>query len=117
MSPSDPAELASFTDDGKSIQVIIETPKGSRNKFAFDEKRQIFRLKKVLPVGMAFPYDFGFVPSTKAEDGDPVDVLVLIAPLDSASKACRDVLVLTYRREESPSGKPRALGSSSNVRR
>jgi inorganic pyrophosphatase len=78
MSLSDPAELASFTDDGKSIQVIVETPKGSRNKFAFDEKRQIFRLKKVLPVGMAFPYDFGFVPSTKAEDGDPVDVLVLM---------------------------------------
>lgn len=78
MSLSDPIELTSFTDDGKTIQVIIETPKGSRNKFAFDEKRQIFRLKKVLPVGMAFPYDFGFVPSTKAEDGDPVDVLVLM---------------------------------------
>jgi inorganic pyrophosphatase len=58
--------------------VVIETPKGSRNKFAFDEKRKIYRLKKVLPVGMAFPYDFGFVPSTKAEDGDPVDVLVLM---------------------------------------
>jgi inorganic pyrophosphatase len=58
--------------------VIIETPKGSRNKFAYDEKRKIFQLKKVLPVGMTFPYDFGFVPSTKAEDGDPTDVLVLM---------------------------------------
>jgi inorganic pyrophosphatase len=64
--------------DGKTINVIVETPKGSRNKFAFDEKRKIFQLKKVLPVGMASPYDFGFVPSTKAEDGDPVDVLVLM---------------------------------------
>jgi inorganic pyrophosphatase len=78
MSLADPSELDSFTQDGKTIQVIIETPKGSRNKFAFDEDRKIFRLKKVLPVGMAFPYDFGFVPSTRAEDGDPFDVLVLM---------------------------------------
>jgi len=75
---ADPSALPCFTEDGKTINVIIETPKGSRNKFAFDEERRIFRLKKVLPVGMAFPYDFGFVPSTKAEDGDPVDVLVLM---------------------------------------
>ena len=75
---ADPSELACFTDDGEAIHVIVETPKGSRNKFAFDESRKVFRLKKVLPVGMAFPYDFGFVPSTKAEDGDPVDVLVLM---------------------------------------
>src|SRR5512140_3715812 len=75
---ADPSELPCLTVDGKTINVIIETPKGSRNKFAFDEKRKIFQLKKVLPVGMAFPYDFGFVPSTLAEDGDPVDVLVLM---------------------------------------
>jgi len=58
--------------------VGIETPKGSRNKYAFDEKQKIFALKKVLPAGMAFPYDFGFIPSTIAEDGDPVDVLALM---------------------------------------
>jgi len=61
-----------------SLQVVIETPKGSRNKYAFDEKQKIFALKKVLPAGMAFPYDFGFIPSTIAEDGDPVDVLALM---------------------------------------
>ena len=75
---ANPTELTPFTDDGRSVHVIIETPKGSRNKFAFDEKQKVFRLKKVLPVGMAFPYDFGFVPSTRAEDGDPIDVLVLM---------------------------------------
>jgi inorganic pyrophosphatase len=72
----DPVDLAPL-DDGK-VQVIIETPKGSRNKYAFDEEIRIFSLKKVLPAGMTFPYDFGFVPSTKAEDGDPTDVLVLM---------------------------------------
>jgi inorganic pyrophosphatase len=64
--------------DRKTLQVIIEMPKGSRNKYAFDESQGIFLLKRVLPAGMAFPYDFGFVPRTRAEDGDPVDVLVLM---------------------------------------
>jgi inorganic pyrophosphatase len=75
----DPSRLASMADeDGELIQVVIETPKGSRNKYAFDEEARVFTLKKVLPSGMAFPYDFGFIPSTKAEDGDPMDVLVLM---------------------------------------
>jgi inorganic pyrophosphatase len=65
-------------DDDDLIQVIIETPKGSRNKYAFDPAQKVFELKKVLPAGMAFPYDFGFIPSTIAEDGDPTDVLVLM---------------------------------------
>jgi inorganic pyrophosphatase len=64
-------------DEGM-IKVVIETPKGSRNKYAFDPKERVFELKKVLPAGMTFPYDFGFVPQTEAEDGDPVDVMVLM---------------------------------------
>src|ERR1700686_3839217 len=65
-------------NDNTMIQVVIETPKGSRNKYDFDSEEKVFRLKKVLPAGMTFPYDFGFVPRTLAEDGDPVDVLVLM---------------------------------------
>jgi inorganic pyrophosphatase len=58
--------------------VVIETSRGSRNKMAYDDELGAFRLKKVLPEGMTFPYDFGFVPSTLAEDGDPLDALVLM---------------------------------------
>jgi inorganic pyrophosphatase len=65
-------------DDADLIQVVIETPKNSRNKYAWDPEVQVFRLKAVLPAGMGFPYDFGFVPSTLADDGDPLDVLVLM---------------------------------------
>lgn len=65
-------------EDSDLIQVVIETPKGSRNKYAFDPAQHLFKLKSVLPSGMAFPYDFGFVPSTRAADGDPLDVLVLM---------------------------------------
>jgi len=76
---ADPTRLAAHVKHrSDALQVIIETPKGSRNKYAFDPKQKVFELKKVLPVGMAFPYDFGFVPSTLADDGDPVDVLVLL---------------------------------------
>ena len=76
---ADPSHLPALdADDLTTIHVVIETPKGCRNKYAFDEERRLFVLKKVLPAGMAFPYDFGFVPSTRAEDGDPVDVLVLM---------------------------------------
>lgn len=59
------------------LEVVIETPKGSRNKLKYDQSSERFKLSKVLPEGMMFPYDFGYVPSTKAEDGDPLDVLVL----------------------------------------
>jgi inorganic pyrophosphatase len=79
---ADPSRLKSLDkkdkdqNDNTMIQVVIETPKGSRNKYAFDSEEKVIRLKKVLPAGMTFPYDFGFVPRTLAEDGDPVDVLV-----------------------------------------
>jgi inorganic pyrophosphatase len=75
---ANPVGLNPFNADKGLLRVVIETPKGSRNKFAFNDDERIFELKKVLPAGMTFPYDFGFVPSTKADDGDPVDVLVLM---------------------------------------
>jgi len=61
-----------------AVDVVIETPKGSRNKYAWDEEEKAFRLKKILPAGAVFPFDFGFFPHTKGEDGDPIDVLVIM---------------------------------------
>lgn len=72
-----PTTLKPTTDDDL-LQVVIETPAGSRNKFAFDPDQSVFALKKVLPAGMVFPYDFGFLPQTLAPDGDPIDVLLLM---------------------------------------
>jgi inorganic pyrophosphatase len=73
-----PTQIDPFDTGQKSLRVVIETPKGSRNKFKYDEELGCYRLNKVLPEGMSFPYDFGFVPHTKAQDGDPLDVLVLM---------------------------------------
>jgi len=57
--------------------VVVETPKGSTQKYDYDEKYRYFTLKKILPAGMMFPFDFGFIPDTKGQDGDPLDAFVL----------------------------------------
>jgi inorganic pyrophosphatase len=62
----------------RECKAIIETPKGRRNKFDYDPKYEAFALGGLLPEGMVFPYDFGFIPSTLGGDGDPLDVLVLM---------------------------------------
>ncbi len=64
--------------DERELNVIIEAPRGSRNKYAYEPDDGLFVLKGVLPAGASFPFDFGFIPSTLGEDGDPVDVLVLM---------------------------------------
>jgi len=72
------ASLTAFDPESDTTNVIIETPKGHRNKFKYDQKRGLFVLSGILPAGAVFPFDFGFVPSTSGEDGDPLDVLVLM---------------------------------------
>jgi inorganic pyrophosphatase len=81
--------LGPNSKESKTIQVIIETPRNCRNKFKFNPSDGLFELGSVLPAGSVFPYDFGFVPGTEADDGDPIDVLLL---MDSpAFPGCRVV--------------------------
>lgn len=63
--------------EAHTCRAVIETPMGSRAKYDFNPEIMAFETKGLLPEGMSFPMDFGFVPSTLAEDGDPLDVLVL----------------------------------------
>ena len=67
-----------FAENKKYINAIVETPKGCAAKYNYDGRLQMFKLKKILPEGLSFPFHFGFIPFTKAEDGDPVDVLILM---------------------------------------
>lgn len=62
----------------RECRAIIETPKGRRSKFKYDEASGLFSLSNILPQGFSFPFDFGFIPSTIAEDGDPLDLIVLM---------------------------------------
>jgi inorganic pyrophosphatase len=74
--PAEPTTLP-MQKDGLVV-VVIETPSGSGNKLKFDTELGVYRLDRVLPAGMTFPFDFGFVPETLAEDGDPLDAIVLL---------------------------------------
>ncbi len=71
-------DLVPFDRGSGFVNAIIDTPKGSRNKFKYDEKIGLFKLGGALPLGAVFPFDFGYIPSTKAGDGDPLDILVLL---------------------------------------
>ena len=76
---ANPTRLRPINLENKEvINAVIETPMGSRNKFKFDEDTGLYKLSGVLPQGMMFPHAFGFVPRTRAADGDPEDVLVIM---------------------------------------
>lgn len=81
--PSSPQQaplscLPVFDEETGDITVVIETPKGSPNKYDYDPQCGALRLAGVLGEGLTFPHDFGFIPSTLGEDGDPLDILVLL---------------------------------------
>jgi inorganic pyrophosphatase len=88
-------DLPSFSENG-DVRVVIETPRGSRAKFRYEPEMQTFTLSKSLLVGLTYPHDWGFVPSTKADDGDPLDVMVIhdAATMPGLVLACRLIGVL-----------------------
>jgi inorganic pyrophosphatase len=62
----------------QSFDVLIEIPKGSRNKYEYDFELKKIRYDRMIFSSMMYPADYGFIPETLALDGDPVDVLVLV---------------------------------------
>lgn len=60
------------------IEVMVEIPTGSRNKYEYDKERQVFRLDRVLFSSVQYPTDYGYIPGTLSDDGDPLDALVIM---------------------------------------
>lgn len=60
------------------INIVIEIPAGSKNKYEYDEELDVIMLDRVMYSAMAYPYDYGFVPETRCEDGDHLDVLLIL---------------------------------------
>jgi inorganic pyrophosphatase len=70
-----PSQVEGKPDD--IVHVVIETPRDQRHKYAYDPKFQLFTRTQILPEGLTWPYDYGFLPQTLADDGDPIDALFL----------------------------------------
>ena len=89
-----------------TVNVFVETPTGSRDKFDLDHECGLFRWSMQLPIGMAFPFSFGFVPNTIAEDGDPLDIALLVDGVFPQGTLCeaRLVGVLAMTQDESGDG-------------
>jgi inorganic pyrophosphatase len=96
------AKLATWDSQTGACNVIIETVKGERNKFKYEPETGTFVLCKVLPCGAIFPFDFGFIPSTVGDDGDPLDILVLMdaACFPGCRIPCRLIGVLEAEQTE-----------------
>ena len=79
-----------------TIHVVVESPRGSHLKLKYDPHWEAMGISRPLPVGLAFPFDWGFVPSTRGPDGDPVDAFVMwdVASFPGVVVECRLLGVL-----------------------
>jgi inorganic pyrophosphatase len=74
---AEPVLQGPFFSRTDELLVVVDTPRGSPVKFKYDEERGIFTIARFLPGGLVFPFDFGFFPGTRAEDGDALDAVLL----------------------------------------
>jgi len=86
----------------KTITAMVECPKGYSQKFDYDPETQRIRLSKMLPAGLVFPFDFGMIPGTKGDDGDPLDIIVVSenATFPGCLVDCRIIGALKARQTE-----------------
>jgi len=104
---ADRRRKASEVSTDRTIEVIVEIPRGSRNKYEYDHERHVMRLDRRLFSATFYPADYGFVPDTLAEDGDPLDVLVLLdePTFPGCLVECRPVGVFWMTDEKGPDAK------------
>jgi inorganic pyrophosphatase len=97
-------KLPPFDPESDAVHVVIDTPKGNRNKFSWSEKWNLFEMSGVLPAGAVFPFDFGFIPQTRGGDGDPLDVLVLMDEPGTVGCLVRTRLIGVIEAEQTEEG-------------
>ncbi len=104
--------LEPFDRKGR-VQMVVETPRGSSIKYKLDEDQGIFTVSRSLAAGIAYPFDWGFVPGTRSEDGDPVDSLCLHsqASFPGAVLPCRCLALVSVDQKSSKGrvGNPRLI--------
>jgi inorganic pyrophosphatase len=95
-----------FASPSDLIHVVVETPRGCSLKYIYDPEHDAFTVKKMLPAGLRFPLDFGFVPHTLAPDGDPLDALVLMEEpaYPGILMRCRLAGIIRAEQQDAPQG-------------
>src|SRR5690348_8730649 len=103
------AQLAAY-DSGGALRAVIESPRGSAVKLKYDPELGVMTYGRPLPLGLQFPCEWGFVPGTRAEDGDPLDVLVLTdAPTFPGTViVCRPIGVIEVEQDDRRGGRQRS---------
>ena len=101
----EPDQIPTWDTDSGHLNVVVDTPKGSAIKFKYDSSYHIYKISHLLPPGTVFPFDFGSIPSTLAEDGDPLDVLILMEEGSFAGCLVQVRLVGALQAEQTQEGK------------
>src|SRR5262245_25209394 len=113
--------LPAWDRETKLLHVVMDTPKDSHIKFKFDVEKRCYTIAHMLPAGAVFPFDFGSIPRTLAEDGDPMDVLVLIEEPTFAGCVVSVRVLGALEAEQTVAGKTgrndRLIGAASASRR
>src|SRR6266496_5998647 len=100
-----PGHMPAWDPQTGHLNVIVDTPKGNAIKFKYDVSNRIYTISHILPPGTVFPFDFGSIPSTRAEDGDPLDVLILMEQPSFAGCLVQVCLVGVLEAQQTQVGK------------
>jgi inorganic pyrophosphatase len=101
----DPIKVPAFAAKSHDVNAIVDTPQGSQNKFKYDEESGLFMLGGAMPAGVTFPFEFGFIPSTRGGDGDPLDLLILMDAPTFVGCLVRSRLIGVIVAEQTQQGK------------
>ncbi|GAO04019.1 inorganic diphosphatase [Anaeromyxobacter sp. PSR-1] len=96
-------------DERGALRVVVESPRGATLKLKYDAELGVVTVSRPLPLGLAYPYDWGFVPGTRAPDGDPVDALVYwdAVSFPGVVVPCRPVGVVRLEQDSKSNGRVR----------
>ena len=101
---ADLTKLPLWTSSG-CVHVVVETPRRARVKLAYEPELECFVMSRALMLGLAFPYDWGFLPSTLGEDGDPLDALIMHDAATSPGLVLRCRIAGALKVEQTQEGK------------